>query len=1273
MTRPAPRWVEVSRSQYPHEADGLAIVRSLLPDETPFHAWAGFEFRDGYGKWHEVDLVVLGHRRLHLVELKYYSGVLRGDDLTWLRDGHRAEDSPLKLARRKAQRLAGKLVEELVRWAQERGTRVASPRSVVPFVQEAVFLHHPSVRCELPPASRMDLFGLDGAAESGLPGISGRLLEPASRQQDVGPNREDIVVTLMERIGARQRRPRAIGSWVIEEEPIEEGDGWQDWPASHRVVTSKRARIRFLVTRPGAAAATEAVVRRIAEHEYQIMSRLAHDRLLCPQDMVHDDLGVGLVYPHDDRFQRLDLWLADQAGGVPAADRLALLREVAEAVAYAHDNRIVHRGLTPHAVLVCPMPGNRMRVLVGNWQSAGTLAGAALTGLPSSGVTGLMGMSHGAVPDAPDEEGRPRYQGVSPGAGDIDRRWAEGFQAPEGIWSPDSDRIRLDVFALGALAYFLLCGHPAAPDMAALRERLRREGGLDLAADLPQAPPAVRTLVLDATRSTVSERLPDVRSLLELLSAAEKSLAGRPGNVIDPLEASPGSVIDGRFRLERRLGAGSTAVGLLVTDLGVPDPVPDGSAQGGHRVLKIAIDNAAALRLADEARVLRELNDPRLVRLVAGPVDIGSRPALILETAGEETLGEVLHRRTRLAPDLLQRWGGDLLEALVALDHAGVVHRDIKPANLGVRDDPGDRVQHLVLFDFSMTRTDPGAVTAGTPPYLDPFLDSPARGSYDTAAERYSAAVVLFEMATGTIPRFGDGLSDPASVQDEAAIEAWRFDADPADALAAFFRTALARDARQRHASAAAMLSAWRAVFAAQAGAEAGAHPAADADDARPSSQTPADEAIRLLAEAEQIARAIDPGPRHGNFVREEVLAAIARAVGPIDPDRAEHLARGLTADRATALAHLARVLADTDPGRAARLLGDAQYHVNHSSQYFQWPFPELRLVRRQIIRAVGNRLTLIAVTGAVARTDPVTATRLLDAAQQVALLDEDLRDELLAGIAAATAVLNTARAEQIADRIEATERRAEALGLIASALASMDPPRGERIARSLAGERTGPPHAGTWWAAQALATIAAAIPPAETGRRLQLMAEAEQLARDAGNELALAEVATAGAETDRSRALRLLAEAGQLARLRPGHESLASVVTAAARIDPVSAEAIVRATVEPGSRAVALAQIAVAVTRSDPARAAQLVSEAEQTARAVPDDLVRQPEALARVAEAAAVADPARAELMAHSFRDWPAGFEEHGQSLTARTLVSIAEIWLAPQELQEWSHPDR
>src|SRR5260370_29081731 len=134
--------------------------------------------------------------------------------------------------------------------------------------------------------------------------------------------------------------------------------------------------------------------------------------------------------------------------------------------------------------------------------------------------------------------------------------------------------------------------------------------------------------------------------------------------------------------------------------------------------MQVAVAVAAGGRLAGEAKVLAGLNHPRLARLVEGPIGLGGRQALVLETAGDETLGEVLRNRERLSLDLLERGGTDLLEALVAIDRAGVDHRDIKTANLRVREGRADTAKHLVLFDFSLSRAGAAAVTAGTPPYL---------------------------------------------------------------------------------------------------------------------------------------------------------------------------------------------------------------------------------------------------------------------------------------------------------------------------------------------------------------------------------------------------------------------------------------------------------------------------------------------------------------------------------------------------------------------------
>lgn len=794
MTIDDDRWVEVSPSQFTHEKEGLDLVRAVMPDETPFRAWSNFEFRDSYGRWHEVDLLLLGRGRLHLVELKYYSGRLRGNDHTWLRDGKRPEDSPLKLARRKAQYFASKLTEELRDWAREKDVDIPDTRLVVPFVQESVFLHHPDMRCELSESAAINLFGLDGVqGSSNLPPISTRVLEPA-KGTGITHNQELILVDLMQRIGLVPRREREAGSWVITGQSIDSGEGWQDWVASHRVVPTDRARVRFRLTVPSAPKSERAKARSLAEHEYTVMSRLHHDGLLSPKDLVDSELGVGLVYPYDPEWQRLDLWLAGQENGVPLALQLAILRQVAEAVQYAHGNGIVHRAINPRAVWVRSVPdrAGEIKVRVGEWEASGALAATSTTPSPTNapvGVTRLLGADRASVDAAsPDPTA-----------------WlTEAFAAPEGSFNPDADRVRLDVFGLGALAFYLLTGGPPARSQSTLKNRLREQGGLDVSVDLPQVGTALRDLVLEATRPAPTERTSTVTRFLANLSAAESADPVTERDV-DPLDATPGAVLDGRFRLERRLGKGSTAVGLLVTDLQSPDA-------GQRRVLKVALDASAGARLADEAEVLRSLSTPRVVALVEGPLVVGGRPALLLEQAGEETLTEVLRTRTRLSIDLLERFGTDLLDILVILDRAGIDHRDIKPSNLGVRESRGDRTKHLVLFDFSLTRAAAAATSAGTPPYLDPFLGTD-RDRFDSAAERYSAAVVLYEMAVGRTPVYGDGQADPAAITDDVSIDREAFDPAIADDLATFFRTALARRAQDRHHTAEAMRMAWASVF----------------------------------------------------------------------------------------------------------------------------------------------------------------------------------------------------------------------------------------------------------------------------------------------------------------------------------------------------------------------------------------------------------------------------------------------------------------------------
>jgi hypothetical protein len=155
----------------------------------------------------------------------------------------------------------------------------------------------------------------------------------------------------------------------------------------------------------------------------------------------------------------------------------------------------------------------------------------------------------------------------------------------------------------------------------------------------------------------------------------------------------------------------------------------------------------------------------------------------------------------------------DLLDVVNYLQEQGIAHRDIKPDNIAVgMVGRGDKL-HLVLFDFSLARTPTDNIRAGTTGYIDPLLPLRKPPRWDLHAERYAAAATLYELATGTLPRWGDGATDPSHLNCEITVEAELFDASLRERLTEFFRKAFLRDVSQRFDNAEEMLREWRHCF----------------------------------------------------------------------------------------------------------------------------------------------------------------------------------------------------------------------------------------------------------------------------------------------------------------------------------------------------------------------------------------------------------------------------------------------------------------------------
>jgi hypothetical protein len=233
----------------------------------------------------------------------------------------------------------------------------------------------------------------------------------------------------------------------------------------------------------------------------------------------------------------------------------------------------------------------------------------------------------------------------------------------------------------------------------------------------------------------------------------EISLTEEPGTLplggSDPTEALPGAtgprLILGRYRLERRLGAGGFGVVWLAWDEKLEREVA---------VKAIPLENGGGERVEREARAAARLNHPGIVgiyELAHDEHDV----YLVSELVRGRTLAELL-RAGAVADRDVARIGMALCDALDHAHQRGVIHRDVKPQNVMVVADPAAGVGFAKLADFGVAHVASGeAITrtgdvVGTLAYMAPEQAEGARTT--PASDVYSLALSLYEAWTGSNP-----------------------------------------------------------------------------------------------------------------------------------------------------------------------------------------------------------------------------------------------------------------------------------------------------------------------------------------------------------------------------------------------------------------------------------------------------------------------------------------------------------------------------------------
>jgi serine/threonine protein kinase len=221
----------------------------------------------------------------------------------------------------------------------------------------------------------------------------------------------------------------------------------------------------------------------------------------------------------------------------------------------------------------------------------------------------------------------------------------------------------------------------------------------------------------------------------------------------EAVELSTGELLDGRYRLDERVGEGATARVFRAEDTILGRTV-------AVKILRAPVDGLSQIeRALSETSLLASLNHHALVTLFDAHVSELDGSYLVMEYVEGITLRERIAAGP-VTPEELASLTVDMAEALHIAHSAGIVHRDIKPSNVLLWRSPiPGREWRAKIADFGIAHlldsnrvTTPGTIV-GTAAYVAP---EQARGAEPApSADIYSLGLLLIEALTGTRP-FGD-------------------------------------------------------------------------------------------------------------------------------------------------------------------------------------------------------------------------------------------------------------------------------------------------------------------------------------------------------------------------------------------------------------------------------------------------------------------------------------------------------------------------------------
>jgi len=225
----------------------------------------------------------------------------------------------------------------------------------------------------------------------------------------------------------------------------------------------------------------------------------------------------------------------------------------------------------------------------------------------------------------------------------------------------------------------------------------------------------------------------------------------------------PGTILAGRYRAGRTLGAGG--MGLIVEgthiDLGTPVAI---------KVLheRLAKDPERVERFLREAKAAAQLRGEHVCRVHDCGTLPGGEPFMVMELLSGCDLSALVDQLGPLTPETVIMYARQACSGVAEAHAVGIVHRDLKPTNI-FRTTRPDGAPLIKILDFGLAKPMNGqdlSLTAtstvmGSPRYMSPEQLKSSKVT-DPRSDIWALGVVMFELLSGKPPFDGETITELA-------------------------------------------------------------------------------------------------------------------------------------------------------------------------------------------------------------------------------------------------------------------------------------------------------------------------------------------------------------------------------------------------------------------------------------------------------------------------------------------------------------------------------